>query len=64
MGGSLLIQSNFWKLLMGFFGGFKKNSCKNSLTPNVHWLTLALGDVGNEMHAKIIGTNESTPTQV
>jgi hypothetical protein len=25
---------------------------------------LHLGDVGNQMHATIIGTNESTPTQV
>jgi hypothetical protein len=25
---------------------------------------LHLGDVGNQMHAKIIGTNESTPAQV
>ncbi len=50
MGGSLLIQSKFWKLLMDFFGGF--------------FSIVHLGNVGNQMHAKIIGTNELTLAQV
>jgi hypothetical protein len=55
---------SFLEIINGFFWRFKLFLCKIVQYQMFIDSPLHLGDVGNQMHAKNIGTNKSTPTQI